>query len=401
MRNMPSETAQRTNRIPEKGLPQNMIIQELEAKLKRDLTYSSGKILCSMCTNPHSFAKQIYRKYLEKNLGDPSLFPASAELEQETISMLGSLLSNPQASGSIVSGGTEANIIALWAARNLAKKERGEVIVPVSAHYSFDKASDLLNLKLIKVKLNRRFQMDVKAAEKAITSKTVAIVGLAGSTGLGVVDPIRELSGIASAHNIYLHVDAAFGGFVLPFLKELGYKPLDFDFRLPGVCSITIDPHKMGLAPIPAGGILFRDAKMSEAISMKVPYLTGGEMKQSTLLGTRSGASAVAVWALLMHLGRAGYAAVVKRCLGLTWKLVEGIQRIDGLDIVTKPTLNVVGVKSDRIDVHLIFQELRKHGWAVSLFLDYPRVVIMPHTKPSYIKRFLEDLQRILENLRT
>jgi tyrosine decarboxylase/aspartate 1-decarboxylase len=398
---MPSETAQRTNKIPEKGLPQDTIRKELEAKLQRDLTYSSGKILCSMCTNPHSFAKQIYWKYLEKNLGDPSLFPASAELEQETISMLGSLLSNPKASGSIVSGGTEANIIALWAARNLAKKERGEVIFPVSAHYSFDKASDLLNLKLIKVKLNNGFQMDVKAAEKAITSKTVAIVGVAGSTGLGVVDPIRELSEIASAHNIYLHVDAAFGGFVLPFLKELGYKPLDFDFSLPGVFSITIDPHKMGLAPIPAGGILFRDAKMSEAISMKVPYLSGGEMKQSTLLGTRSGASAVAVWALLRHLGRAGYVAVVERCLRLTWKLVEGIQRIDGLDIVTKPTLNVVGIKSDRIDVQLIFQELRKRGWAVSLFLNYLRIVIMPHTKQSHIKRLLEDLQRILENLRT
>ena len=398
---MPSETAQRTNKIPEKGLPQNTIRKQLEAKLQRDLTYSSGKILCSMCTNSHSFAKQIYRKYFEKNLGDPSLFPASAELEQETISMLGSLLSNPKASGHIVSGGTEANIIAIWAARNFAKKERGEVIVPVSAHYSFDKASDLLNLKLIKVKLNSRFQMDVKAAEKAITSKTVAIVGVAGSTGLGVVDPIRELSEIASANNIYLHVDAAFGGFVLPFLKELGYKPLDFDFSLASVCSITIDPHKMGLAPIPAGGILFRDAKISEAVSMKVPYISGGEMKQSTLLGTRSGASAVAVWALLMHLGRAGYAAVVERCLGLTWKLVEGIQRIDELDIVTEPTLNVVGVKSDQIDVSLLFQELRKCGWAVYLFPDYLRIVIMPHTKPSHIKRFLEDLQRILEKLRT
>jgi len=398
---MPTENASRTNRLPEKGLPQDTIIQELEAKLHPDLTYSSGKILCSMCTSPHSFAKQVYRKYLEKNLGDPSLFPASAELEQETVSMLGSLLSSPKAFGSIVSGGTEANIVALWAARNLAKRERGEVIVPVSAHYSFDKASDLLNLKLIKVRLNSSYQMDVKAAEKAITSKTVAIVGLAGSTGLGVVDPIRGLSEIASAHNIYLHVDAAFGGFVLPFLKELGYKPLDFDFSLPSVCSVTIDPHKMGLAPIPAGGILFRDAEMCEAVSMKVPYLAGGEMKQSTLLGTRSGASAVAVWALLKHLGRAGYAAVVERCLGLTWKLVEGIRRIDGLDIVAEPTMNVVGVKSDTVDVSLVFRELRKRGWAVSLFPDYLRIVVMPHTKPSHIKRFLEDLQRILENLRT
>jgi tyrosine decarboxylase/aspartate 1-decarboxylase len=395
---MPSETAQRTKEMPEKGLPQNTIRSQLEAKLRKDFSYSSGKILCSMCTNPHSFAKQIYQKYLEKNLGDPSLFLASTELEQETVSMLGSLLSNPEASGSIVSGGTEANIIALWAARNLAKKERGEVIVPISAHHSFDKASDLLNLKLIKVRLNSRFQMYAKAAEKAVTSKTVAIVGVAGSTGLGVVDPLGELSEVASANNVYLHVDAAFGGFVLPFLKELGYEPLDFDFSLPSVSSITVDPHKMGLAPIPAGGILFRDASISEAISMKVPYLSG-ETKESTLLGTRSGASAVAVWALLMHMGRAGYTAVVDRCLKLTWKLAEEIQRTDGVDVVTEPTLNVVGVKSDRIDVHLIFQELRKRGWAVSLFSDYLRIVIMPHTKPSHIKRLLEDLQMIIENL--
>jgi len=398
---MPSEITERTNRIPKKGLPQNTIIQELETRLERDLNYSSGKILCSMCTNPHSFAKQIYRKYLEKNLGDPSLFPASTKLEQETISMLGSLLSNSQASGNIVSGGTEANIIALWAARNLAKKGNGEVIVPISAHYSFDKASDLLNLKLIKIKLNNCYQIDLKAAEQAITPKTVAIVGMAGSTGLGVVDPISELSEIASNYNIHLHVDAAFGGFVLPFLKELGYKPLDFDFRLPNVSSITIDPHKMGLAPIPAGGILFRTIEMREAISMKVPYLAEGEMNHSTFLGTRSAASTLAVWALLKHLGRVGNVGVVERCLRLTWRLVDGIQKIDGLGIVTEPTMNIVGVKSDTVDISLVFKELRKRGWAVSLFHNYLRIVIMPHTKLSHIKSFLEDLEIMLKKLRT
>jgi tyrosine decarboxylase/aspartate 1-decarboxylase len=385
-----------TDDVPEKGLPKKAVCEMLETKLRRDFTYSSGKILCSMCTSPHSFAKQIYHKYIEKNLGDPSLFPASAEVEQEAVQMLGSLLSNPAASGSIVSGGTEANLIALWTARNLAKKEKGEVVVPVSAHYSFDKACDLLNLKLVKVKLNERFQMDVKAAEKTISSRTVAIVGVAGTTGLGTVDPIPELSEIASAHNIHLHVDAAFGGFVLPFLQELGYEALDFDFRLPGVCSITIDPHKMGLAPIPAGGILFRDEAMTEAVSTRVPYLTGGK-GQSTLLGTRSGASALAVWALLKHLGREGYRAVVERCLRLTWKLAMGIQQIGGLDVVAEPTLNVVGIKSDTNDVRLIFQELRKRGWAVSLFPSFIRIVVMPHTKPNHIRNLLDDLKRIVE----
>jgi tyrosine decarboxylase/aspartate 1-decarboxylase len=386
----------KTNEMSEKGLPQNKIREILETKLESDFTYSSGKILCSMCTSPHIFAKQIYRKYLEKNLGDPSLFPASAEVEHEAVQMLGSLLSNPTASGSIVSGGTEANIMALWSARNLAKKKCGEVIVPVSAHYSFDKASDLLNLNLVKVKLNERFQMDVKAAKKAISPRTVAIVGVAGSTGLGTVDLIPELSEIASANNIYLHVDAAFGGFVLPFLQELGYQALDFDFRLPGVCSITIDPHKMGLAPIPAGGILFRDEVMTEAVSTRIPYLTGEEKGQPTLLGTRSGASALAVWAVLKNLGREGYRAVVERCLQLTWNLVRGIQQIGGLDVVAEPTLNVVGIKSDTTDIRLIFQKLRKRGWAVTLFPNFTRIVVMPHTKSNHIRNLLSDLKGIV-----
>ena len=385
--------------MQEEGLPQNKILKMLKIKLQSDLIYSSGKILSSMCTSPHNFTKQIYRIYLEKNLGDPILFPASAELEHEAIQMLGSLLSNPKASGSIVSGGTEANIIALWTARNIAKKDGGEVVVPVSAHYSFDKAADLLSLKLIKVKLNHRFQMDVKAAEEAITQRTVAIVGVAGTTGLGTVDPIPELSEIASANNIHLHVDAAFGGFVLPFLEELGYDALDFDFRLLGVGSITIDPHKMGLVPIPAGGILFRNEAMSEVISTRVPYLAGKRITQSTLLGTRSGASAVAVWSLLKHLGRAGYRALVESCVRLTWELVKGIRQIDGLDVVTEPTVNVVGIKSDRVDVRLVFQELRERGWAVSLFPGFIRIVIMPHTKPLHIRNLIEDMKRILEGL--
>lgn len=351
-----------------------------------------------MCNEPHIFAKRVYVKCLEKNLGDPGLFPATAKLERETIQMLGSLLSNPKACGHIVSGGTEANILAMWAARNL-NKEHNEVIVPVSAHISFDKASDLLNLKLIKVKLNNLFQMDVTAAEKAITSKTVAIVGIAGTTELGVVDPITELSEIAVDHGVYLHVDAAFGGFVLPFLKEPSSDVPKFDFSLPGVRSITMDPHKMGLAPIPAGGILFRDEATMKRVGKRVSYLAGGETEHTTLLGTRSGASAVAVWALLKHLGRKGYTTVVEHCMKLTQKLAEGVQQINGLNLVTKPTINIVGIKSDTVEIELIARELRNKGWAISLFPNHIRIVVMPHAKLSHIEKFLNDLEIVMEKL--
>ena len=386
-------------KLYEKGLPEKAILKELESKLKEDFTYDSGRILGSMCTRPHEFARQVYVKCLEKNLGDPGLFRATAQLEKEAIAILGSLLSHPNACGHIVSGGTEANILALWAARNLAQNKRREVVAPVSAHCSFDKTANLLNLKLIKVELNGRFQMDIKETEKAVTEKTVAIVGVAGTTGLGVVDPIPELSEIALAHKVYFHVDAAFGGFVLPFLKELGSNAPDFDFRLPGVCSITVDPHKMGMAPVPAGGILFRDEEMMKNVSTRVPYLAGGGTEHTTILGTRSGASSIAVWALLMYLGRQGYRGVVGRCMRLTSKLAEGIQRIDGVSLVTRPTLNMVGIESDSVGIQFIAQGLRRRGWAVSLFPSYIRVVVMPHVKSSHVEHFLKDLKETVEKL--
>ncbi|MDH5783829.1 MAG: tyrosine decarboxylase MfnA [Candidatus Bathyarchaeota archaeon] len=381
----------------QKGLPKTLVLQQLKSKLKEDFTYDSGKILGSMCTEPHAFAKQVYMKFLEKNLGDPGLFPATAELEKEAIQLLGSLLSNPNARGHFVSGGTEANIIALWAARNLSREKQNEVIVPFSAHYSFDKAADLLGLKLIRVKLNERFQVDMTAVKEVIKSKTLAIVGVAGTTDLGIVDPIPELSEIAVEHGLYFHVDAAFGGFVLPFFRELGYANFDFDFKLPGVCSITVDPHKMGLVPIPAGGILFRNEAIMKSFSVEVPYLAGGNTEQSTIVGTRSGASALAVWALLTHLGREGYKAVVERCMSLTWKLAEGIERMDEVSLVTEPVMNIVGIKSNDIDINLLTQKLRERGWAVSLFPNHIRIAVMPHIKLLHVQSLLKDLKKIVK----
>lgn len=385
----------------EKGVSRTAVLEELKMKLGADLTHESGKILGSMCCKPHWFAKQVYTQNLEKNLGDPGLYPGTAELEREAIQMLGALLSNPQACGHIVSGGTEANLLAMWAARNLSGKKRCEVIVSPSAHFSFKKISDLLGLRMVKVRLNKEFQIDVSAVDKAITSNTVAITGIAGTTDLGVVDPISELSEIALKNSLYLHVDAAFGGFVLPFLKDLGFNVPDFDFRLPGVCSITADPHKMGLAPIPAGGILFREESMMKPISTSAPYLSGGPVEQTTILGTRSGASALAVWALLRHLGRDGYDRIVEHCMRLTRKLAEEIQKIDGLGLMVQPTMNVVGIKSDVVDIRLIARELGRRGWAVSLFPSHIRIIIMPHVKSTHIENFLEDLRRTVVELST
>lgn len=258
----------------------------------------------------------------------------------------------------------------------------------------------MLGLKIVKARLNERFQVDVASVKKAVNSKTIALVGMAGTTALGVVDPIDDLSELASEKNLYLHVDAAFGGFVLPFLRDLGYDVPSFDFAVPGVCSITVDPHKMGLAPIPAGGIVFRNESLRKAVSWGISYLSGGETEQTTLVGTRSGASAIAVWAVMKHLGREGYGKIVRKCMRLTLKLAEEIPKIRGLSVVTEPTMNVVGLKSDAFDIRKIAEELRLRKWAISLFPRHIRIVLMPHIQEKHVDEFVQDLNKIVNRLR-
>jgi tyrosine decarboxylase/aspartate 1-decarboxylase len=383
-----------------KGVAEKTLLEELESRLRKDFTYNSGKIMGSMCTSPHPLARKMCARFLDKNLGDPGLFPAVAEIEREALKMLGTVLSNTEASGHIVTGGTEANILALWAARTLAKKTNPEVIAPRSAHCSFDKAADLLGLRIVKAGLKDNYQVDAASVRKAVNAKTIAVVGIAGTTGLGVVDPIDELSEFAIERDLYLHVDAAFGGFVLPFLKDLGYKTPNFDFVVPRVSSITVDPHKMGLAPIPAGGIVFRNENLRKTVSTGISYLSGGETEQATLVGTRSGASAIAVWAVMKHLGREGYKKIVKKCMRLTFKLAEEIAEIKGLDLVTKPTMNVVGLKSDAVNIRQVAKELRLRKWAISLFPRHIRIVIMPHVQEKHVDEFLQDLNTVVNKLR-
>jgi len=241
--------------------------------------------------------------------------------------------------------------------------------------------------------------MNVTEMKRSITRDTVAIVAVAGTTALGVVDPIEEISEIAEENHIPLHVDAAFGGFVLPFLSELGYKMPPFDFKVKGVTSMTADPHKMGFCPIPSGGILFRKQNYMKYNSVKVPYLAGGIATQGTIVGTRSGASACAIWALMKHLGRKGFREIVKNCMNLTDYLVKGIGRLDGVELTIPPTLNIIGIKSKKYTIRSIWTKLRERKWALGGLKDSLRIVVLPHIQREHVDAFLRDLESVLHEL--
>lgn len=375
------------------------VLAELRERLADDLTYASGRIVGTMISAPHPFAEAVFRDTLEKNLGDPGLYPGSAELEREAVRWLGGLLSDDGATGRLVSGGSEANLLALWAARDLRRERGRRVILSETAHVSYEKAARLLDLELHAVPLDDRGRMDAALARAAITDDTIAIVGAAGSTDLGTVDPIAELSDLAVRHDLHLHVDAAFGGFVLPFLEELGEPAPAFDFRLPGVASITIDPHKMGLCIQPAGAVLLRDERVAGPLLIPVSYLAGGPTVHATVTGTRSGAAVLAVWALMRHLGRDGYRQLVRDAMAETRWLRDRVREIAGCAVVVEPQTNILGVRGPMPAADLA-DALRARGWGVSCFPGHIRIVVLPHLRRAHLEALLDDLRAVVAGAR-
>ena len=388
--------------MKENPLSRDEIFAQLDEFQARDCKYSDGTILGSMCTEAHPIAKEAFFKFIDSNLGDPGLFQGTKLIEDNVLAMIGSFLSIENPAGHMVTGGTEANIMAIRSARNIARDknqiENGELIVPKSAHFSFKKAADMLNLKLIRIDLDETYCIDPNIVAENINENTVAIVGIAGTTELGMIDPIEDLSNLALQNDVHLHVDAAFGGFTIPFLKEAGYDFPDFDFSLEGVRSITVDPHKMGLSPIPSGGILFRDQSYLDAMSVDSPYLT--VKHQSTIVGTRLGAASAATYAVMRFLGKEGYRKNAELALEKTHFLKDSIKDL-GYELIVEPQLNILAFNHPNLETDDLAEMLEDKGWKVSCSA-YPkaiRVILMNHIEKEHLIKLINDLKDISESI--
>lgn len=378
-------------KFPLTGKPEQSILRELDEFRKKDISFSSGRILGSMCTRPLPVAEKAYIKFLETNLGDPKHFLGIQEIEKKLLEMIQDLLhAPPNADGEIVSGGTEGNLVALLTAKHLTKKQ--EVLIPEHAHFSFNKIASIMNLKLRVVDTSMDHVWDVNKLQKELSDKTAAVVAVAGSTELGTIDPIKEIGEICAEKNIFLHVDAAFGGFIIPFLKETGYDLPAFDFSVEGVCTVSVDAHKMGCSAIPLGVVTARDGKWFENIGVDAPYVS--RKKQPSLLGTRSGGPVAAAFAVINRLGREGYKELAKRCMEVTRYTEQKIRNM-GLDLVVKPVVNVLGVKVQ--NVQGVIDGLASLGWHVNPVerLSCFRIVVMPHVTKQIIDEFIPDLEKV------
>lgn len=360
------------------------VIREALERLSGLPRHEDG-VLGSMTTSPEPVTASLFQRFMFVNANDPWLFPAVSELEKEAVAMLGEVLGCQGCSGMITSGGTEANIAALYLARE-AGYDR--VYATAAAHDSIRKAARLLRMEYVEVPMED-FKMDPEALEKVMSERGEGVVvATVGTTGVGTVDPVEAIAEVAAENGSVIHVDAAYGGFIYPPLH--GWSGLGFGND--AVVSATIDPHKFG-APIPAGGLVVKSREWLSPLVFEARYMPSG--KQLGLLGTRPGASVVATWALLKALGRKGIVERAARLMGMA-RWVYGRLVAAGVPVAAEPEVPIVCVKTRREGV--LIDALR--GMGLYLYrcgvVKGVRAVMMPHVTYTHLTRLVNALTAFL-----
>jgi len=396
--------------LPEKGILEVDLLKEMENIRKDDINWRNGKVwsLVYHATDEHTeMLKKAYTMFFSKNALSPMAFPSLRKFETEVISMVVDLFNgDKRCCGSMTSGGTESLLMAIktyrdWAEEKFPNIKEPEMVVPSSAHPSFDKGADYFKVKLVKVPVDSEtHQADVNAMKNAITENTILIVGSACDFPRGVVDPISELGILAQEHGIGLHVDACLGGFMLPFVKKLGYEVPDFDFSVPGVTSISADVHKYGYGAKGASTILYRKERIWKHQFSVYTDWTGGIYISPSMRGTRPGGAIAAAWAALKHLGMDGYLKLAKIVMDASEKLIEGINQISELYILGKPVMSVFSFTSDKIDIYQLGDRMDKKGWHLDR-IQFPNALHMmvnPH-HAEIVETFLKDLRETVTDV--
>ena len=398
--------------IPEMGRARADILRDMQAMRDREEeTWKDGFVSGAVYHGDEShieFLNQVYAINSQSNPLHADVWPSTTKFEAEIVAMTAHMLGGDgqDVHGTVSSGGTESIMLAMKTYRDWARETKGitqpEMIVPVTAHAAFDKASQYFNIKTVHIPIDANFRADVNAARKAVNKNTIVIVGSAPSFPHGAIDPIEELSELAREHGIGFHTDACLGGFVLPWAERLGYPVPKFDFRLPGVTSMSADTHKYGYAAKGTSVVLYRGLELLHHQYYTAADWPGGLYFSPTFAGSRPGALSAACWAALTSIGEQGYLDATKRILETAAQVKEGIRQIPELRVLGDP-LFVIAFASDSMDVYKALDFMSHKKWSLN-GLHKPTCVhlcvTLRHTQPGVAERFLADLREAVEHVR-
>ncbi len=407
------------DRIPAKGRSRAEVLAILEDLQGREAGrwqrgYASGAVYHGGQEHAE-FLAAAYKTQSQSNPLHPDIWPSAAKFEAEVVAMTARMLHGEgvaqhrrgdRVTGAVSTGGTESILLAMLAYRDWGREEKGierpEIVVPVTVHAAFEKAGHYFGLDLVRVPVKDDFRVDPQAMRAAVTERTVCLVASAPSFPHGAIDPVAEISEIARELGIGCHVDGCLGGFLLPWAERLGYPVPAFDFRLPGVTSMSVDTHKYGYAAKGTSVVLYRNADLFHHQCYTAADWPGGLYASSTLLGSRPGGLIAAAWAALVATGEDGYLEAAQGILSAADRLKAGVREIEGLRILGDP-LFVIAIGSDTLDVYQVMELMARSGWSLN-GLHRPAAfhiaLTRRHAQDGVVERFLEDLRAATAQVR-
>jgi glutamate/tyrosine decarboxylase-like PLP-dependent enzyme len=394
--------------FPEQGLTGHELTNMLSGHKAGDAQWNMGKTFGFVYHPGNQYAKlsEVYRSAFQyESTLNPSAFPSLRKFEKEVIGMATELMHGDRhVAGSVTTGGTESIFLALKVARDLAresgkKEEPFEVVLPETAHPAFLKACHYLSMKAVVVPVDGQMMADPGAMQEAINGNTILMACSAPCFPCGVVDPVRRMGEVALKHHLLLHVDACMGGFMLPFMEESGYDVPEFDFRVPGVTSISLDAHKYGYAPKGVSIILYRNRELRRKQFFIHTEWSGGIFASTTFSGTRSGGPLAGCWAIMNNMGREGYRTLARQVMETTRIIREGIENMEGLHIVGDPAMSLLAFTSSHGNIYNIGDALASKGWYLDR-LQFPEALHLTITQLNLgmAGEFLRDLHEIMGN---
>ncbi len=397
----------RRDRLPETPKPYAEILEELESFRQGDADWRGGKVWSLVYHAGDEFSaflKKAHNLYFSENALNPMAFKSLRRMEAEVVRMTASMLhGGPEAVGTMTTGGTESILMAVKAYRERGKKRgisRPELVMPETAHVAFEKAAHYFQVKLKKAPVRRDFRVDVDAMRRLVTKNTVMLVGSAPQYPQGVLDPIEEIAALATGRGVPLHVDSCIGGFVLPFLEQLGRPIPRWDFRVPGVTSISADVHKYGFSPKGASVVVYRSMDYLKHQFFISTDWSGGVYASATMPGTRPGGCISAAWAAMVGMGESGYLEHTRRAIEAHEALRRGIDAIPGITVLGEPDSTLLAWAAEgwdtgnpQVDVYAVAEELSARGWTVDR-QQHPASVHVTVTSnhAKAIPQYLEDL---------
>jgi len=399
--------------IPTEGRPAESIVAEARDYGQHDADFRGGRtwsLVYWAGDDHHHLVEEVHDLYLAHNALNPIAFQGLKRMETEVVQMCAELFHGPASTvGTMTSGGTESLLLAVKSYRDRARSKwpwilRPNLVAPKTIHPAFAKACHLFGVKLRTVAVDEHGHVDPRAIRKAIDRNTIAVAASAPQYVTGVVDPIPEIAALAARKGLPMHVDACFGGFILPWLERLDVAMPTWDFRVPGVTSVSADLHKYGYAAKGASVLLYRDMSYLRHQFFASTDWPGGIYISPGLPGTRPGGPIAAAWAALQGMGEAGYLGLAEKAWEAATKLRAGIEGIDGLRVLGgRPMSTVVTWSSSdpAVNVYAVADQLQAKGWGVDR-QQHPASVHCTCNASNLpvIDTYLADLQEAVDHVR-